>query len=540
MDNMEKLIEKVVTSVNLSALNYMPQFGNRTLMQYFEWYLPSDARHWNRAGQDAKHLAWLGVTDLWLPPAYKCHTGMMDVGYGVYDLYDLGEFYQKGTVPTKYGTKDEYLAAIEEMHKHGIRVVADMVLNHRMGADYSEFTYGAAYERGNRLTKVTPKKKLEVWTHFVFPGRNGKYSSFEWTDDHFSAVDYNAHTGSGDFIFKILNHGFSNKVAKENGNYDYLMGCNVDFEVPEVVEELNKWGMWYMDTTGADCVRLDAVKHISYDFFPQWLTLLRYHAYENAMKQAMEEAKNLSGKYGINFDQSSDEIRERLKDRIKGKEVFAVGEYWLDDLGELLEYLDNTHRSMTLFDVPLHHRFQDASLKGSSYDLRSIFDNTLLAADPEHAVTLVDNHDTQPGQALESWVQPWFKPLAYALILLRQAGTPCVFYGDLYGIPHNDIGPVRELENLMVARRRYAFGHQQDYFDHPNTIGWTREGAGAGGMAVVMSNGDEGWKDMALGQPGQVYVDTLGNRKDEVTINQDGWGRFPCNGGSVSVWVLKT
>lgn len=48
---------------------------------------------------------------IWLPPAFKA-TGEHDVGYGVYDLYDLGEFDQKGTIPTKYGTKDEYLDAI--------------------------------------------------------------------------------------------------------------------------------------------------------------------------------------------------------------------------------------------------------------------------------------------------------------------------------------------------------------------------------------------------------------------------------------------
>ena len=46
----------------------------------------------------------------------------------------------------------------------------------------------------------------------------------------------------------------------------------------------------------------------------------------------------------------------------------------------------------------------------------------------------MDNHDTQRGQALESTIEEWFKPAAYALILLREAGLPCVFYGDYYGI----------------------------------------------------------------------------------------------------------
>ena len=38
------------------------------------------------------------------------------MGYGVYDLYDLGEFDQKGTIPTKYGTKQEYLDAVSYTH----------------------------------------------------------------------------------------------------------------------------------------------------------------------------------------------------------------------------------------------------------------------------------------------------------------------------------------------------------------------------------------------------------------------------------------
>ena len=132
-------------------------------------------------------------------------------------------------------------------------------------------------------------------------------------------------------------------------------------------------------------------------------------------------------------------------------------------------------------------------------------------------------------------MQGWFKPLAYALILLREEGTPCVFYGDLYGIPHNNIPPVRQLETLLMARKEYGFGLQKDYFDHPNVVGWTR----SSGMAVVISNGDDGWKDMALGTPGQVFVDLLGNRQEEVVIREDGFGTFLVRSHSVSVWVPK-
>ena len=51
-----------------------------------------------------------------MPPAFKA-TNEKDVGYGVYDLFDLGEFNQKGTVRTKYGFKEDYLQAIQAL-KH--------------------------------------------------------------------------------------------------------------------------------------------------------------------------------------------------------------------------------------------------------------------------------------------------------------------------------------------------------------------------------------------------------------------------------------
>ena len=67
---------------------------NQTLMQYFEWYLPHDGQHWTRLTDDAEHLANLGISHVWMPPAFKA-TNEKDVGYGVYDLFDLGEFDQK-------------------------------------------------------------------------------------------------------------------------------------------------------------------------------------------------------------------------------------------------------------------------------------------------------------------------------------------------------------------------------------------------------------------------------------------------------------
>ena len=97
------------------------------------------------------------------------------------------------------------------------------------------------------------------------------------------------------------------------------------------------------------------------------------------------------------------------------------------------------------------------------------------------------------------------------------------------------------IDNFIHARKSYAWGDQYDYFDHPNCAGWTRTGneENPGGMAVLLSNGDDGKKFMETGSPDTEYVDITGHMDENVTTNNDGWGEFCCKGGSVSVWVPK-
>lgn len=59
-------------------------------------------------------------------------------GYDIYDLYDLGEFDQKGCRATKWGTKEELLELTRAAQKIGIGVIWDAVLNHKAAADYTE------------------------------------------------------------------------------------------------------------------------------------------------------------------------------------------------------------------------------------------------------------------------------------------------------------------------------------------------------------------------------------------------------------------
>lgn len=474
---------------------------NGIMLQAFEWELPAGG-HWLRLTREARNLRKMGITAVWLPPAYKGCGGQQDVGYGVYDLYDLGEFDQKGTVSTKYGTRAEYLRCVQALKAADIQVLADVVLNHRMGADEAEDADVFADDPEDRR-KAGPLRRARVFTRFTFPGRRGRYSDFLWDKTCFTGVDWDDAARQGG-VFRFADKQWAPDVDMEKGNYDYLMGCDVDHRNPRVAEELRRWGVWYVGGTGIDGFRLDAVKHISAAFYRDWI-------------------KNL---------------RETMR-----KELYTVGEYWHCDVGALHHWLDEVGESVNLFDVPLHCRFREASTGNGRVDMGHLFDGTLVGTRPHLAVTFVDNHDTQPGQSLESWVEGWFKATAYGLILLRSFGYPCVFWGDLYGIPSRAIGRVPELPELMRLRRRSAYGEERDYFDDASVIGFVRLGERSrpgSGLAFLCTDGAAGEKVMNVGEnfAGREFVCVLGGQEN-VQIDERGEGKFAVGGGSCSVYVPR-
>jgi len=156
------------------------------------------------------------------------------------------------------------------------------------------------------------------------------------------------------------------------------------------------------------------------------------------------------------------------------------------------------------------------------------------------------NHDTQPGQTVATPIAGFFKPLAYSLILLRSTGYPSVFYGDLYGMRGAHPEPPscgNKLADMVLARKLYAYGDQDDYFDSANCIGWVRHGTWdrPAGCAVVMSNASPGQKRMFVGKmhAGEAWTDILGWEQREVEIDGEGFGEFVCPGESVGIWVNK-
>ena len=240
--------------------------ANEVMMQSFEWDTDGSGNFYKNLEKDAKTLKENGIDGLWLPPMTKGGSDM-DVGYGVYDLWDLGEFDQKGSVRTKYGTKEELISAIKALKEAGIKSYADVVLNHKGNADFTEEFKAIMVDQNNREKDVSEPMDIEAWTGFNFEGRNKKYSSMDWHYYHFTGVDYDVKTDTS-AIFRILGDGkyWDEDVSGEKGNFDYLMNCDIDHDHPEVREEIFKWADWFIEETGVDGFRYDALKHISSTF----------------------------------------------------------------------------------------------------------------------------------------------------------------------------------------------------------------------------------------------------------------------------------
>lgn len=136
--------------------------------------------------------------------------------------YDLGEFDQKGSVGTKWGTKEELLSLARAARDNGVGLYWDAVLNHKFAADRKERCLAAEVDPEDRTEFVSDKYEIDAWVGYDFPGRGDKYSAQKYHWYHFSGVDFNAANGKT-AIYKIMgdqSQGWADvgEVDGEKGN----------------------------------------------------------------------------------------------------------------------------------------------------------------------------------------------------------------------------------------------------------------------------------------------------------------------------------
>ncbi len=97
---------------------------------------------WDHLAAQARALNLAGFTAVWLPPVLKTASGSGPGadGYGPFDDYDIGSRNQKGSVPTRYGTREQLQRCVAILRANGLDVYLDMVEHQRIG-DVTPFVF---------------------------------------------------------------------------------------------------------------------------------------------------------------------------------------------------------------------------------------------------------------------------------------------------------------------------------------------------------------------------------------------------------------
>jgi alpha-amylase len=90
---------------------------------------------WDHLAAQAKALSLAGFSAVWLPPVLKTGSGASPRadGYGPFDDYDIGSKKQKGSVPNRFGTREQLQRCAAILRANGLDIYLDMVEHHRAG-----------------------------------------------------------------------------------------------------------------------------------------------------------------------------------------------------------------------------------------------------------------------------------------------------------------------------------------------------------------------------------------------------------------------
>jgi alpha-amylase len=97
---------------------------------------------WDHLAAQARALSLAGFTAVWLPPVLKTTSGAGPGadGYGPFDDYDIGSRNQKGSVPTRFGSREQLQRCVAILRTNGLDVYLDMVEHQRAG-DLTPFVF---------------------------------------------------------------------------------------------------------------------------------------------------------------------------------------------------------------------------------------------------------------------------------------------------------------------------------------------------------------------------------------------------------------
>jgi oligo-1,6-glucosidase len=171
--------------------------------------------------QRLDYLKQLGVSVVWLSPVYKSPND--DNGYDISDYQDI---------MVEFGTLADWEELLAEMHKRGIKLVMDLVVNHTSD-EHPWFVE-------SRKSKDNPYRDYYIWR----PGKGGREPN-NW-ESFFSGSAWQYDAATDEYYL----HLFSKKQP------------DLNWENPKVREEVFSMMEWWLKK-GIDGFRMDVINMIS-------------------------------------------------------------------------------------------------------------------------------------------------------------------------------------------------------------------------------------------------------------------------------------
>jgi glycosidase len=246
------------------------------MLQWFE-------TDWDEMYRRLPKAAEVGYDFFWIPPPTKAPTGLgnkwSNVGYSLYDRFDIGDIPQRGSLATRYGTRGSLRNMIDKAHQLDIKIIPDIVVNHNgngpnileyPGMKPTDFHVEWAENYVNDLD-FRRAPRMDQWYHL-----NG-YGGTMWqdlanlidirTEDHILNGDPKRFTGPKTIEGRDFNFVDGTSFIRHIGQYDKYPYPAAYTNGENAADMLYRWIAWLGDAIDYDGLRLDAGKHIPYEFF---------------------------------------------------------------------------------------------------------------------------------------------------------------------------------------------------------------------------------------------------------------------------------
>ena len=427
---------------------------------------------WAGVQQKLPYLSGMGVNCIWISGVQLNEQGS-DTRFTPYHAYHPHDFYR---VEPSFGTFAELKSLIDAAHAQGIYVVLDVVVNHT----------------ADRLKYDSTGSNIDWYS-------DSGHGSMSWWDgskipNPFNSTDhYHNHGDIGDSDWDTYPK--------------YVLGSflgteDLRTEDPWIQEQLRNIFKHLIDATDCDGFRVDAIKHMEYDFIKGWANDMRQHA------------------------------------AWRGKGNFLLfGEYFSYDDGTQASYCkDNGYSFNSTLWFPMQMTIKNvfAYEQGTTQlaDRMNAMGQYGEAADK--LVAFIDNHDVD-RIALECG-SSWEAKLRPALTFLYTAlPVPCLFYGTEHGFNQGErrngspkLGQADfQRECMMDFGYQWGNAYGDKFYDSPlylhiqklNELRNRFISLRRGGITQRWSEGGKG-----LFAISRVY----GDEEALVAINTD-WGTKSCN-----------